>query len=657
MWKCRIGRIEMIQIKIGNKFSIGIVFGLLLIMLPAADAANITLYDYTFLSDNQSWIYANTTCGTSCTITRGWNSTDGIPPGSLYYNQSQAGTTQDRTTQSAWSSPNLTWSNRTPTSATVNFSYKVMVTGSLSSVTISAYIIKTDSSSVLVYQGSAITSNTSWVNISVPVGTNNFTAAGNYKIRLNGTLFTTNNPAKAEVRWDTVNLTFIWQTYIPPTPINLANTTGNFWVNYSWTNGTGGNITNSYNVSHNNLWSNNTIKFRNNTVGPHNWSNITVYAYNSSSTGQMSETPALMNTQVANNVPVLGSIGPKTVTAGQDLIITISATDADSDPLTNATNVTFGSFTSPNVYTWSTSPDDFGTHLLEFNTSDTYGGVDGETITVTVNAATYIPPTPTIIDIFQGNFWINYSWIPGVINITDSYNVSVNGEGWTNGTTTTYTNTSVSPHGWSNITIFAFNNSGSGSLSLIPETNNTQIANNIPVQTLAANFAMTAGKLLTFTVSATDADSDPLTFSTNATNGTLNQSTGVYYWMPSSTDSGDHFWFFRSDDGYGGNATNTTTITVTGISGTYINGTVRSGGNAIEGVKVSTNTTISITTDAYGFYSLPVTSGAYELTAVRDPEYYTNNSVTAIVVSGVLVEDIELLIKPTGTISGNVAIV
>ena len=89
-------------------------------------------------------------------------------------------------------------------------------------------------------------------------------------------------------------------------------------------------------------------------------------------------------------------------------------------------------------------------------------------------------------------------------------------------------------------------------------------------------------------------------------------------------------------------------------SDTYINGTVRSGGTAVEGVTVSTNTSIMTTTDASGFYSLPVTAGAYQLTAAREPVYYTNSSVTAAVVSGVVVRDIELDENPTGTITGSV---
>ncbi len=303
-----------------------------------------------------------------------------------------------------------------------------------------------------------------------------------------------------------------------------------------------------------------------------------------------------------------------------------------------------------------------GTYLINasltgYDINSTIRIINGGDITdadIQLSPQAYIPPTPSSLASQQGNFWINYTWLPGSGFFTDSYNVSVNSI-WTNGTTQTFNLSNVGAHGWSNISVYAFNNSGTGSLNTTPATSNTQVANKVPVQALADNWGIMAGNLLTFTVSATDADTDTLTFGTNATGGILNHSTGVYSWMPSSADTGPHFWSFSSDDGYGGIATNTTTITVSDTSGTYINGTVKSGGTGVEGVTVSTNTTISTTTDAFGFYSLPVTAGTYQLTAAREPVYYPNSSVTAAVSSGVVVQDIELLIKPKGTISGSVA--
>ncbi len=443
-------------------------------------------------------------------------------------------------------------------------------------------------------------------------------------------------------------------SYIPPDPVNLAFTTDNFWVNYTWGAGTG-NVTDSYNISHNGTWTNGTTQiYANNSVGAHGWSNITVYAYNNTGGGTLSSTPAALETQVANNKPVQAQIGNKAVTAGSLLTFTVSATDADSDPITYGTNASHGTLgPSSGVYSWTPGSADVGTYFWKFNSSDAYGGTATENITVTVNPAIFMPPTPENLVSIQNGFWINYTWLAGSGNITDWFNVSVNGT-WTYGTTQTYANNQVGAHGWSNISVYAYNNSGGGSLNLTPAALNTQVANNVPVMAPIGDRAVTAGNLLTFTVSATDADSDPLTYGTNATGGTLNPSTGAYSWMPSSTDAGAHFWSFSSNDGWGGTATRTTTITVTDTSGPYINGTVRSGGTGVEGVTVSTNTTISTTTDASGFYSLPVTAGTYQLTARLEPVYYTNSSETAAVVSGVVVRDIELLIKPTGTITGSV---
>jgi hypothetical protein len=84
-------------------------------------------------------------------------------------------------------------------------------------------------------------------------------------------------------------------TYIPPDPTNLtnttnpANTTGRFWVNYSWTAGEPGNATDSYNVSMNETWTNGTTNTSiNETVGSGEWVNITVWAWNASGTGTLS---------------------------------------------------------------------------------------------------------------------------------------------------------------------------------------------------------------------------------------------------------------------------------------------------------------------------------------------------------------------------------
>ncbi|MCZ7370666.1 MAG: carboxypeptidase-like regulatory domain-containing protein, partial [Candidatus Methanoperedens sp.] len=87
----------------------------------------------------------------------------------------------------------------------------------------------------------------------------------------------------------------------------------------------------------------------------------------------------------------------------------------------------------------------------------------------------------------------------------------------------------------------------------------------------------------------------------------------------------------------------------------FINGTVMDSVNktGIPGIKVSTNPSISTTTNASGFYSFSVTSGTYNIVATFEPTYYTNSSIVSTVLSAVVVHDIELEKKPTGTITGS----
>ena len=79
-----------------------------------------------------------------------------------------------------------------------------------------------------------------------------------------------------------------------PTPIDLSHTKGVFWVNHTWAVGSGAIVTDSYNVSINGTWHNDTTTtYYNNTLSTYgDWSNITVYGYNTThglSTGYVSE--------------------------------------------------------------------------------------------------------------------------------------------------------------------------------------------------------------------------------------------------------------------------------------------------------------------------------------------------------------------------------
>ncbi|MDW7727604.1 MAG: hypothetical protein SCH70_10955 [Candidatus Methanoperedens sp.] len=207
---------------------------------------------------------------------------------------------------------------------------------------------------------------------------------------------------------------------------------------------------------------------------------------------------------------------------------------------------------------WNTA----GTKSIQVNATNNNGTSNTVTWTITVLAlpATYIPPSPNITSI-TGNFWVNTTWQPGAGNVTDSYNINVNGA-WINGTTNTSVNSSLSAHAWQNVTVYAYNASGGGSLSTSPTTKNTQVLNNLPVQTSIGAKSVDEGLWLNFTVHATDVDNDTITYGTNATRGSFNATTGNFTWLTTYLDAGTYVWYFNSSDGYGGVATEAITITV-----------------------------------------------------------------------------------------------
>ncbi|HMB44901.1 MAG TPA: hypothetical protein VKL21_03665, partial [Candidatus Methanoperedens sp.] len=239
---------------------------------------------------------------------------------------------------------------------------------------------------------------------------------------------------------------------------------------------------------------------------------------------------------------------------------TVHSTDVDGDTLTFDTDATKGSLDSDTgAYSWKTASGDAREYTWYFKTMDNYGGVDTETIVVTVDPAPLpVPPAPVNLDVTQGNFWIEYTWKPGTGTKTDSYKLKVNGVSST--TSLTSRRDTVEPHGSSEITVWAYNNSGGQSLNSVSRS--TQVQNNKPVQSSIGNKNVLEGDTLKFTVHSTDVDGDTLTFDTDATKGSLDSDTGAYSWKTTSGDAGEYTWYFKTMDNYGGVDTETIVVTV-----------------------------------------------------------------------------------------------
>lgn len=374
---------------------------------------------------------------------------------------------------------------------------------------------------------------------------------------------------------DTISKEWIWtvesepsQTvYIPPPPI-ITYTTGNFWINYivNPDTGSGTNKTDSLNVSLDDgvTWQDGIVPNTNFniTIDPHGQGSILAVAHNN--TGGTSQTSS-ENVQLANNIPVLDPIGDKIVVVGNELTFTVNAVDADGDTITYSKDVAKGDLDSASgVYSWIPNNGDIGIHTVIVSSDDGHGGIDSETIKITVTnnqPMTYMPPTPVNLVCTQGNFWIYCTWQPGEGNNTDSYNINIDGI-LTNETTDNSVNITTGPHQQKNISIRSYNNSGEGSLNPVPVSKDVQMNNNMPVQTAIGNKVVIVGQILTFTVHATDPDGDTITYNTSATKGSFNSSTATYSWTPNSSDAGTYTWSFCSKDSYEVSTCETMTITV-----------------------------------------------------------------------------------------------
>ena len=174
--------------------------------------------------------------------------------------------------------------------------------------------------------------------------------------------------------------------YIPPNPITLENTAGNFWVNFTWSPGSG-NVTDNYNVSYNGTWDNTSSNaFRNESVGAHGHLNITVYAYNNSGDGTLSAGYITDNVTVPNNVPVLSGVSASyNLYENETLIIDAEHIDLDGDTITYSDNASEWDINSvTGEVSWGLDWGDVGVHPYRITINDGHGGTDYQDFTVTV---------------------------------------------------------------------------------------------------------------------------------------------------------------------------------------------------------------------------------------------------------------------------------
>lgn len=353
----------------------------------------------------------------------------------------------------------------------------------------------------------------------------------------------------------------------PPVPVDIQNTTGNFYIDYSWSAGSG-NVTDSYNVSvdatNDTLdgWHNGTTSSFNCTgLGGHGWCDITVYAYNDTSTGSLNTTPLTDNFTVPNNPPDITNTSDASVIEGNNVSINFDYDDADGDTGTFDTNATQGSLdTGTGEYNWNTTVGDNGTYYWEFNVSDGYGGVDSYTALIDIVKAADVGK-PINLKAETGNFWINWSWDPGAN--TETFNITKDDGTWLNDTTQEYYNASdLSPHAHWNISVRGWNASATGNKLSNQSSGKQQIPNNPISITNVSDPIVYENNPVSINFDYDDLDGDTPTFDTNAAQGSLDTATGEYTWSTAEDDDGTYEWTFNVSDGWGSIDEYNSTITV-----------------------------------------------------------------------------------------------
>jgi hypothetical protein len=256
---------------------------------------------------------------------------------------------------------------------------------------------------------------------------------------------------------------------------------------------------------------------------------------------------SVTHTCTPDNPPVLDSIGDKNATTRHELSFTVTGSDPDNDPLTfSASNLPAGANfddADTHQFTWIPQPGDEGVyHNVHFQVSDGFQ-TDSEDITITVTTGANSAPVLAAIG--------NQSTHEGH---TLAFGLSATDP---DGDPLTFSASNL-PGGDIDDETHVFSwtpNAGQAgsypnvhfevSDGLLTDSEDITIdvaADQAPTLDPVGNKSTHTGKLLSFTLTGSDPETDPLVFSgTNLPTGaSIDPSTGVFSWTPDGTQAGSY---------------------------------------------------------------------------------------------------------------------
>ncbi len=256
------------------------------------------------------------------------------------------------------------------------------------------------------------------------------------------------------------------------------------------------------------------------------------------------------------NAPVITSIPNATIGVGENLNFTVTASDADGDNLTySASNLPTGTTLNneSGFFSWTPATGQEGIYEITFNVSDgTFN--DSETANISVilknKYAPVITSIPnTTIEIGENlNFTVtafdadgdNLTYSASGLPVGANFNENSGFFSWTpaTGQEGTYKITF-------NVSDGTFNDSETANISVILKNKYT------PVIITISNTTIEIGENLNFTVTASDADGDNLTYSASnlPTGAALDNKSGFFSWTPATGQEGTYKITFNVSDG------------------------------------------------------------------------------------------------------------
>lgn len=266
-----------------------------------------------------------------------------------------------------------------------------------------------------------------------------------------------------------------------------------------------------------------------------------------------------------NQPPVLAELGAYSVIAGSTLSVIVSATDADNDPITyTAAPMPIGAtfYTSTQTFTWKPATDQVGSYELTFTATDILAVSDTEVVAITVlqNLPPVWTPTPdkTVAETYPLTF---------VVSATDpeggavTYGMAGAPSGATFSGATFAWLPAVGQAGGYSVVFTATDIVGGVSRDTVGITV-TVPANHAPSIAALGAYAVSTASALAFTVSATDADSDPITLTGAPLPSGATFSGGQFAWTPTTAQAGYYVVTFTASDPFGASDTEAVAIVV-----------------------------------------------------------------------------------------------